>query len=206
MRIETSFVVPDEAGDAWRLLTDGERLVEWLGGRLDEPRDDRVSGRAQVAFGSLSVSYRGGVRVVERDAVAGRLVLSARGEDVDGRGRIQAEVALQLIRPTSSQVRGTLLTDLDVTGAPARMGGAAVESAVRRWTDQMAHRLAEELRADGARRRPRAAPRERREPIAASRSRVGQLIRPTPLAVVAAAGAALALLVVLARRLSRRRH
>jgi carbon monoxide dehydrogenase subunit G len=146
MKIETSFVVPGEVATVWPLLADLE-AVERVPGALIHRRDrELVEGRFQVTIGALAMSYAGRVKLVTRDERAHRLVLSVRGEDDKGRGRISGDVVLQVTKETASETRCAVLIDLDVTGAPATVGGRAVESVSRRLTDEFAYGVRELLR------------------------------------------------------------
>ena len=122
MLVEDTFQVDLPVDDAWRLLTDIERVVPCVpGARLDEVVDGEYRGRVSARIGPITVNYAGVARFVERDEVDHRAVISLRGQEERGNGSVNATVTT-LLQPDGDRTRVDLATELDVSGRAAQFG------------------------------------------------------------------------------------
>ena len=83
MELTDEFVVPLAVADAWKLLTDVERIAPCLPGTRSSTRSSTASTPASVRVQSRTrpaVQYKGTARFTELDEAAHRLVLSASGK------------------------------------------------------------------------------------------------------------------------------
>src|SRR5581483_6927562 len=114
MQLEHSFSVPVGIDDAWRILIDIERIGPCMPGATIESVDgDDFTGSVKVKLGPINLTYKGKASFVEKDEVARRAVIDARGRDARGNGTAAAKVTATLHEADgSTSVR--VATDLDI--------------------------------------------------------------------------------------------
>jgi carbon monoxide dehydrogenase subunit G len=150
MQFTNEFVVPVPPDQAWDALMDIERVAQCMpGATLLENDGERFSGRVKVKVGPMTVSYRGSAEFVEKDPVAHRAALQARGREERGAGTAGLNVRASLQASGQTDTRVQLLTDLDLTGKPAQFGRGILEEVGTAIIDQFADRLAQEVRGPG---------------------------------------------------------
>src|SRR3546814_9916015 len=93
VKLENAFEVPVSPAEAWRILTDVERIVPCVpGAALTEVVDDRTyKGAIKVKLGPVALSFAGEVRFEEMDEAAGRARVEAAGRERPGRGAAHAD-------------------------------------------------------------------------------------------------------------------
>src|ERR1700722_20091995 len=80
MELTNDFRVDVGVPEAWKLLTDVERIAPLLpGAQLEEIEGDEYRGVVKVKVGPITAQYRGVARFIERDEVAHRAVMRAEG-------------------------------------------------------------------------------------------------------------------------------
>mgnify|MGYP002369097522 CR=1 FL=1 len=122
MELSNEFDVAAPIDQAWRVLTDLERIAPCLpGAQLQEVEGDEYRGIIKVKVGPVTAQYKGKATVVERDEAAGRAVLSADGRDTRGQGNASATITAQLT-PSDAGTHVVVDTDLKVTGKVAQFG------------------------------------------------------------------------------------
>jgi uncharacterized protein len=151
VRLENSFVVDAPLERAWALLNDVPAVVPCMpGASLTEVvGDDAWKATLAVRLGPISLNFAVDVTREEADEAAGRVVLSARGREVRGRGGAEARLESSL----DSVEAGTavsVVTDLTLRGAVAQQGRGVVPMVASQLTDQFAKCIAARLRAEGA--------------------------------------------------------
>src|SRR2546423_7608444 len=115
MELTNEFVVPVTVDDAWKLLTDVERIAPCMpGAELQEIEGDEYRGIVKVKVGPITAQYKGKATFVERDEDAGTAVLRAEGRDTRGQGNANATITAQL-DPDGDGTKVTVTTDLAVT-------------------------------------------------------------------------------------------
>lgn len=123
MEIKNSFDVPVGVDEAWKLLTDVERVAQCMpGAELTDVGDDGTyKGKIKVKVGPINLSFSGEASFEELDQTAKRMVLKAQGREVRGRGAAQASVVSQL-SGNGGSTEVAITTDLQLSGAVAQYG------------------------------------------------------------------------------------
>ncbi|HET8988718.1 MAG TPA: SRPBCC domain-containing protein [Humibacillus sp.] len=127
MELTHSFTVPTSVDDAWGLFMDLEKVGGCFpGATVTEVTDDDFSGTVKVKLGPIALLYSGSGSFVERDDVAHRAVIEAKGKDKRGNGTAGATVTIEL-SPDGTGTRADVVTDLAVTGKPAQFGRGVMQ-------------------------------------------------------------------------------
>jgi uncharacterized protein len=122
MELTNDFRVPAPVEEAWRILTDIERIAPCMpGAQLQEVEGDEYRGVVKVKVGPITAQYKGAARFLEQDDVGHRAVLRAEGRDTRGGGNAAATIIASLT-PDSEGTSVTVMTDLTVTGKVASFG------------------------------------------------------------------------------------
>src|SRR2546423_3260302 len=122
MELTNEFVVPVTVDDAWKLLTDVERIAPCMpGAELQEVEGEEYRGIVKVKVGPITAQYKGKATFVERDQPSGKVVLRAEGRDTRGAGNANATITA-LLEPDGDGTKVTVNTDLAVTGKVAQFG------------------------------------------------------------------------------------
>ena len=148
MKLEHSFTVPVGIEDAWKILLDIERIGPCMpGAAIDSVDGDDFTGTVKVKLGPIGLTYKGKASFIEKDDVAHRAVIDARGRDARGNGTASAKVTAVLVEAgatTTVQVN----TDLDITGKPAQFGRGVMVDVGNKLIGQFADNLAATLQED----------------------------------------------------------
>jgi len=116
-------VPPDEA---WKVLTDLERIAPCLpGAQLQEVEGDEYRGTVKVKVGPITAQYKGTASFGEMDEASGRAVLLASGRDTKGQGNASATITADLTA-TGNGTHVALTTDLKISGKVAQFGRGAI--------------------------------------------------------------------------------
>jgi len=127
MDLVHEFTVPVPVDDAWRILTDVERIAPCLpGAQLQEIEGDTYRGIVKVRVGPIQAQFKGQASFVEQDHVAHRVVLKGEGRDTTGKGNAAALITAELTSLTASSTSVKVLTDLSITGKVAQFGRGAM--------------------------------------------------------------------------------
>ena len=127
MDLVHEFTVPVPVDDAWRILTDVERIAPCLpGAQLQEIEGDTYRGIVKVKVGPIQAQFKGQASFVEQDHVAHRVVLKGEGRDTTGKGNAAALITAELTSLTASSTSVKVLTDLSITGKVAQFGRGAM--------------------------------------------------------------------------------
>ena len=147
MRLENAFDVPVPSADAWRILTDVERVAPCVpGAQLTEVIDtDSYAGTIQVKLGPVSLSFQGKARFVERDDSAFTARLAAEGREARNRGSADADVQFAL-EPKGDETTVRITTDLQLSGPVAQYGRS--QGVVASVSEEMIARFAQCLKDD----------------------------------------------------------
>jgi carbon monoxide dehydrogenase subunit G len=122
MELQNEFEVGVPLNDAWKILTDIERIAPCMpGAELREVEGDEYRGAVKVKVGPITAEYRGAAHFLERDDTAHRAVLLAEGREARGQGNATATVTATL-EPADSATKVTVSTDLQITGKVAQFG------------------------------------------------------------------------------------
>ena len=122
MELNNDFRVGISVPEAWKVLTDVERIAPMLpGAQLQEVDGDEYRGVVKVKVGPITAQYKGTATIVEEDENAGRVVIKASGRDTRGQGNASATITATM-SPDGDGTNVSVVTDLTVTGKVAQFG------------------------------------------------------------------------------------
>ena len=122
-QIVNEFTVNRPIDEAWPIICDVERIAPCLpGAELEEIEGDVYRGKVKVKLGAVTAQFKGEAQFVERDDIAHRARLKAKGRDTGGRGNAEADIVAtaEALSPTSTKC--TVTADLHITGKVAQFG------------------------------------------------------------------------------------
>lgn len=142
MDLNHSFSVNVPVDDAWRILTDVERIAPCLpGAKLEEVNGDTYSGFVKVKVGPIQAQFKGQASFVERDDAAHKAVLKGEGRDTTGKGNASALITARLTAESPTSTKVTVDTDLNITGKVAQFGRGAMADISNKLLDQFVENL-----------------------------------------------------------------
>lgn len=145
MQLDHRFAVPLPPEQAWSALLDLDLVAGCFpGAQLESVDGDTFEGRVRVKLGPVSFTYRGQGRFVERDDDGRRVVIEARGRDIRGASTAGA-VVTATVSPDGDGSDVHVVTELDVTGPPAQLGGGMLQDVSNRLLDQFVARLRDQV-------------------------------------------------------------
>lgn len=149
MRLEHEFSVPAPPDVVWAAVIDPERVAPCMpGATLTAVDGAEFSGGVKVKLGPVSLQYKGSGEFLETDEQARRVVIKASGKDSRGNGTAAATVTVTLSEEGGG-TRGTVVTDLTVTGKPAQFGRGMIVEVGGKILDAFATCLATKLDTTG---------------------------------------------------------
>jgi uncharacterized protein len=152
MLIENEFTVKAPVDDLWAFLLDVERIAPCMpGAELTETVDDaHWKGKVNVKFGPVALSFAGSVEMTERDDVAHRGVLHAKGMEAKGKGAANAAVTSWLEPAGEGATTVKMTADIALTGAAAQLSRGLLPEISKKLTQQFADCLEATINADQA--------------------------------------------------------
>jgi carbon monoxide dehydrogenase subunit G len=150
MLIENEFTVHAPVDFLWSYLLDVERIAPCMpGAELTEVVDDKNwKGKLNAKFGPVSMSFAGSVTVQERDDVAHRIKLTAKGMEAKGKGAANASVTSWLEDgPDADTTTVKMQADITLTGAAAQLSRGLLPEISKKLTQQFADCLQESMAA-----------------------------------------------------------
>jgi carbon monoxide dehydrogenase subunit G len=149
MELSNEFRVGVSVPEAWKVLTDVERIAPMLpGAQLQEVEGDEYRGVVKVKVGPISAQYKGQAIFVERDEDAGRVVLKASGRDTRGQGNASALITATMT-PDGDGTKVSVVTDLTVTGKVAQFGRGVLAEVSAKLIGQFVDSLEADIAASG---------------------------------------------------------
>lgn len=127
MDLNHQFEVPVPVEEAWKILTDVERIAPCLpGAELQEVEGDTYRGVVKVKVGPIQAQFKGQASFIKRDDAGHKAVLKGEGRDTGGKGNAAAVITAQLsaLSPTNTECK--VHTDLSITGKVAQFGRGAM--------------------------------------------------------------------------------
>jgi len=177
VRLEHQFSVPAPPDAVWAAVIDPERVAPCMpGATLTEVNGAEFSGGVKVKLGPVSLLYKGSGQFLETDEQARRVVIKAAGKDSRGNGTAAATVTVTLAEDGGG-TKGTVVTDLTITGKPAQFGRGMIVEVGGKILDTFATCLATKL---GAAAESAEAPAEQSEPAPAKRRTRAKVTEPAP--------------------------
>ena len=150
MELRNDFRVGISVPDAWKVLTDVERIAPLLpGAQLQEVEGDEYRGVVKVKVGPITAQYKGAAKFLERDEGAGKVVLSASGRDTRGQGNASATITATM-KPDAGGTKVTVVTDLTVTGKVAQFGRGVLAEVSAKLLGQFVDALEADLASAGS--------------------------------------------------------
>jgi uncharacterized protein len=145
VRLEHEFSVPAPPDVVWAAVIDPERVAPCMpGASLTSVDGSQFSGGVKVKLGPVSLTYKGSGEFLEQDEQARRVVIKASGKDARGNGTAAATVTVTLTAEGAG-TRGSVVTDLTVTGKPAQFGRGMIVEVGGKILDSFASCLATKL-------------------------------------------------------------
>ncbi|MDE3204086.1 MAG: SRPBCC family protein [Acidobacteriota bacterium] len=150
MELSNEFRVGVSVPEAWKVLTDVERIAPMLpGAQLQEVEGDEYRGIVKVKVGPITAQYKGSATFVEQDETAGRVVLKASGRDTRGQGNASALITATMI-PDGDGTKVSVVTDLTITGKVAQFGRGVLAEVSGKLIGQFVDTLEADLAGSGA--------------------------------------------------------
>ncbi len=145
MKLDNEFTVGVPVEQAWAVLTDLEVIAPCMpGAQLTGVSDGIYTGKVKIKVGPVTAEYAGTARFTEKDDVAHRAVIDARGRDSRGQGNANAVIAAQLRADGSSTVV-TVDTDLAIAGRIAQFGSGMIKEVSAKLLGQFVDCLEQKL-------------------------------------------------------------
>jgi uncharacterized protein len=143
MKFENTFEVAAPIDQVYDALMDVERVAPCVPGAqvLDRKSDDAYEVAIKVKVGPMSMLYKGTVEIVDREPEAHRAQMRARARESRGQGNADAQVEMTLTSDNGT-TRGTIDTDVKLSGKAAAMGGGVIKEVSGKLVDQFAQNLA----------------------------------------------------------------
>ena len=127
MDLHHDLTVPVPAADAWKILTDLERLAPCLpGAQLTEIEGDIYRGQVKIKVGPILAQFKGQASFVSRDDTNFLASLKAEGRDTGGKGNASATITARLEPVSASSAKCTVDTQLNISGKVAQFGRGAL--------------------------------------------------------------------------------
>lgn len=146
MELVNDFRVPVSAAEAWKVLTDVERVAPCIpGAQLLTVNGDDFTGAVKVKVGPITVSYQGEATFQEKDEAAQRVVIRANGKETRGSGTASAVVTAQLNDEGAGGTAVAITTDLTISGKAAQFGRGVLADVSGHLIDQFAKNMEADL-------------------------------------------------------------
>jgi carbon monoxide dehydrogenase subunit G len=149
MELINEFRVGVPVPDAWKVLTDVERIAPLMpGAQLQEVEGDEYRGVVKVKVGPITAQYKGTATFIEQDEAAGRVVIKATGRDTRGQGNASATISATM-QPDGDGTKVSVVTDLTVTGKVAQFGRGVLADVSAKLLGQFVDSLEADLSSSG---------------------------------------------------------
>ncbi len=127
MDLNHEFTVAVPVADAWRILTDLERIAPCLpGAQLQEVEGDIYRGVVKIKVGPIQAQFKGQASFLEQDHVAHKATLKGEGRDTGGKGNASALITAEMNAVDANSTAVKVTTDLSITGKVAQFGRGAM--------------------------------------------------------------------------------
>lgn len=148
MELTNDFEVKVPIEQAWKILTDLERIAPCMpGAQLQEVEGDEYRGVVKVKVGPITAQYKGKATFEEKDDDNHVAVLKADGRDTRGQGNANALITARLTE-SGDTTKVSVHTDLTVTGKVAQFGRGVMADVSAKLLDQFVENLETMVLAD----------------------------------------------------------
>ena len=143
MRFENAFVVGAPIEEVWSTLLDVERVAPCVPGAevLERSGEDEYRVAIKVRVGPIAMTYRGELRIVERDDAAHTATMLAKAREARGQGAADANVRMTLAEAPDG-THASLETEVALSGRVAAMGQGVIGDVSARLVEAFAGNLA----------------------------------------------------------------
>jgi len=149
MELTNDFLVNVPVAEAWKVLTDVERIAPLLpGAQLQEVDGDEYRGVVKVKVGPITAQYKGVATFIEKDEAAGKMVLKANGRDTRGQGNANA-IITAVMQAEGEGTKVSVVTDLTITGKVAQFGRGVLAEVSAKLLGQFVDSLHEDMASGG---------------------------------------------------------
>jgi carbon monoxide dehydrogenase subunit G len=150
MDFENTFAVKAPIDEVYEALLDLERVAPAMPGAqvLEKTGDDSYKVAIKVKLGPVSMTYRGDVRIVERDPATHSAVLDVKAKEARGQGTATAKVTLSL-EGEGAETRGRMVAHVQLSGKAAAMGRGIIEDVSKKLVQTFADNLESILASPG---------------------------------------------------------
>lgn len=157
MDLNHEFVVNVPIDQAWKILTDLERIAPCLpGAQLTEIEGDTYRGQVKIKVGPILAQFKGQASFVSRDDNAHKATLKGEGRDTTGKGNASAMITAELTSITPTSTKCTVHTDLSISGKVAQFGRGALADVSDKLLAQFSENLNQLIAASPAIEQPTA--------------------------------------------------
>jgi carbon monoxide dehydrogenase subunit G len=184
MLIEDSFTVRTPVDRLWAFIQDVEGIAPCMpGAELTEVVDDRTwKGKVHVKFGPVQMAFSGTVVMEEKDDIAHRATLSAKGTEQRGKGVANAKVESWHEPAGGDGTTVHIHSDITITGAAAQLSRGLLPEVSKLLTKQFADCLEAKLNGESSATAAKTTPEET-TPGETTATPSEPAPRPTPQAV-----------------------
>jgi carbon monoxide dehydrogenase subunit G len=142
VEFENTFTVKAPVDEVYEALLDLERVTPAMPGAklLEKTGDDSYKVAIKVKLGPVSMTYRGDVTIVERDAEAHSAVLDVKAKEARGQGGATAKVSMS-VAEEGAETRGTMVSTVQLSGKAAAMSRGVIDDVSKRLVDTFASNL-----------------------------------------------------------------
>lgn len=127
MELTHTFTVPATIEETWSAFNDIESVAGCFpGATVGSVEEDTFTGSVKVKLGPIALVYNGTGTFTEKDEVAHRMVIEAKGKDKRGNGTAGAHVVARL-EAAGASTNVEVVTDLSITGKPAQFGRGVIQ-------------------------------------------------------------------------------
>jgi uncharacterized protein len=148
MKIANEFTVHVPIDTAWKVLTDLEGIAPCLpGAQLTGVDGDVYKGKVKIKVGPVISEFAGTAQFAEKDDVAHRAVIDAKGRDARSAGNASAAIVAQL-RPEGESTVVNVDTDLKISGKLAQFGSGMIKEVSEKLLGQFVVALEAKIAAD----------------------------------------------------------
>jgi carbon monoxide dehydrogenase subunit G len=145
MKIDNEFTVSVPIERAWQVLTDLEGIAPCLpGAQLTGVDGEVYTGKVKIKVGPVISQYAGTAQFIEKDDVAHRAVIDAKGKDSRGAGNAAATISASL-RADGPRTVVTVDTDLNISGKIAQFGSGMIKEVSAKLLGQFVQNLENKL-------------------------------------------------------------
>ena len=155
MEFENTFEVDAPIDEVYAALLDVGRVAPCVPGAqvFDRTGEDAYEVGIKVKVGPMSMLYKGTVEIVDRDPDAHTASMRARARESRGQGMADAKVQMKLASDNGT-TRGTISSDVKLSGKAAAMGGGVIREVSGKLVDQFAQNLEAMLSGEGVATQP----------------------------------------------------